>query len=693
MVGVDRDIVRRAVDPGEHRPGHTDGQPGDGGRSPADLRQRAATPRCTAQSPRLYNSQGQARTVNTLPLEQYVADTVPGESPSYWGTLGGTGPQGHKWGFQELEAQAVAVRSYVLADPGGYGGYADTCDLACQTYRGTEYETPLSIAAATDTAGQVMYMPNGTIADTEYSASTGGYTSSAAQTSPFTPVPDAGDAIATNPNHSWSAAVPVSAIEAQWPAIGTLTGLTDVVGDGDLGTGETFSRVNTLTVVGTAGRVHGDRPRVRRRPGAEVGLVQAGLAGHRQRQLRRSRVGPRHRHGPVGGPRLRHRAGRGPGELEPTARSWTTTTAPPPWGTSRARRRRSGPAAAWAATGSPPPTAASSASATPPTTARWAASPSTSRSSGMAATGDGGGYWEDATDGGIFSFGDAHFYGSMGGRPLNQPMVGMAATPDGAGYWEVAADGGIFSFGDAHFYGSMGGRPLNQPIVAMAPTPDGAGYWLVAADGGIFAFGDARFYGSTGSLDLGPAGGGHGPHGRRAGYWLVAADGGVFTFGDATFDGSAAGTPAARGGGPAAGPQRERLPGGEPAGHGLTLRRRPDRGRPDNGAPGVLGHRGGRRRLARLTRRAAGRLRRAVRPGGASSTTRPAGGSGAGGPGAPAARRRRRGRPPRAGAGRPGCCRRPTARPAGCRSRSAPRTGATRSRRAYFSVPRQFLPS
>ena len=48
------------------------------------------------------------------------------------------------------------------------------------------------------------------------------------------------------------------------------------------------------------------------------------------------------------------------------------------------------------------------------------------------------------------------------------------------------------------FYGSMGGHPLNQPVVGMAATPDGKGYWLVAADGGIFAFGDARFYGSTG---------------------------------------------------------------------------------------------------------------------------------------------------------------------------------------------------
>ena len=89
--------------------------------------------------------------------------------------------------------------------------------------------------------------------------------------------------------------------------------------------------------------------------------------------------------------------------------------------------------------------------------------------------------------------------------PLNKPVVGMAATPDGDGYWLVASDGGIFAFGDAGFYGSMGGHPLNQPIVGMAATPDGKGYWLVAADGGIFAFGDAAFYGSTGHHHLNPA--------------------------------------------------------------------------------------------------------------------------------------------------------------------------------------------
>jgi hypothetical protein len=72
-----------------------------------------------------------------------------------------------------------------------------------------------------------------------------------------------------------------------------------------------------------------------------------------------------------------------------------------------------------------------------------------------------------AADGGIFSFGDAAFYGSTGGVHLNQPVAGMAATPSGHGYWLVADDGGIFTFGDAAFYGSTGGVHLNQPIVAL----------------------------------------------------------------------------------------------------------------------------------------------------------------------------------------------------------------------------------
>ena len=107
----------------------------------------------------------------------------------------------------------------------------------------------------------------------------------------------------------------------------------------------------------------------------------------------------------------------------------------------------------------------------------------------------------------------------------------------------MATDGGIFSFGDATFYGSTGDISLNQPIVGMAPTPTGAGYWLVASDGGIFSFGDATFFGSTGGADAEPAHHRHGPHarpGRATGWW--PADGGIFSFGDAAFHGSAAAT-------------------------------------------------------------------------------------------------------------------------------------------------------
>ena len=108
------------------------------------------------------------------------------------------------------------------------------------------------------------------------------------------------------------------------------------------------------------------------------------------------------------------------------------------------------------------------------------------------------GGWVVAADGGVFAFGDAGYYGSMGATHLNKPVVGMAATPSGRGYWLVASDGGIFSFGDARFFGSTGNLRLNRPILAMAATPTGQGYWFVASDGGIFTFGDARFFGSTG---------------------------------------------------------------------------------------------------------------------------------------------------------------------------------------------------
>jgi SpoIID/LytB domain protein len=453
----------------------------------------------------LYNSAGQARTVNTLPLEQYVADTVPGESPSSWAGLGDAGPQGQDWGFQELEAQAVAVRSYVLSNLGGYGGYADTCDLSCQTYAGIQNESPASTAAANDTAGQVMVMPGGQVATTEYSSSTGGYTSSANQESPFTPVPDDGDAISLNPNHHWSTQVSYSTIQALWPQIGTFIGFgTPTTSDPGHPYDFGFGRIDQITLDGSSGNLT--------IPGTE--FYTDLLFDHEGVLSDLFTVTS------IGG-----------GEVNITGQGWGHGIGMGQYGALGYALGEDNGNGNWTYQ---------------QIVGHYYAPATLSTLANVTTVGESGGvagYWIDASDGGVFSFGNAQFFGSMGGKPLNQPMVGMVGTHDAQGYWTVAADGGVFSFGDAQFHGSTGSLRLNKPVVAMAVTPDGGGYWLVASDGGIFAFGDAGFYGSTGSLRLNKPVIGMVPTHDGQGYWLVASDGGIFAFGDAGFFGSLGSAP------------------------------------------------------------------------------------------------------------------------------------------------------
>ena len=47
-------------------------------------------------------------------------------------------------------------------------------------------------------------------------------------------------------------------------------------------------------------------------------------------------------------------------------------------------------------------------------------------------------------------------------------MYTATALQSSSGYWLVASDGGIFSFGDAKFYGSMGAKHLNAPVAGIA---------------------------------------------------------------------------------------------------------------------------------------------------------------------------------------------------------------------------------
>jgi hypothetical protein len=156
----------------------------------------------------------------------------------------------------------------------------------------------------------------------------------------------------------------------------------------------------------------------------------------------------------------------------------------------------------------------------------------------IVATPDQQGYWLVGSDGGVFAFGDAQFFGSLSGVALQAAIVGMARTPDGKGYWLVGSDGGVFAFGDAQYLGSAADQQLNAPVISIAPTNSGHGYWLAAADGGVFAYGDASFMGSMAGHSLDAPVIGIAATDDSGGYWLDGFDGGIFAFGDAPFYGA-----------------------------------------------------------------------------------------------------------------------------------------------------------
>src|SRR4051794_29313997 len=77
-----------------------------------------------------------------------------------------------------------------------------------------------------------------------------------------------------------------------------------------------------------------------------------------------------------------------------------------------------------------------------------------------------GGYWTFGSNAKVSAYGAT---GTGGNNPiaLNAHIVGGAATATAQGYWMVGTDGGVFSYGDAQFYGSTGSIRLNQPVVGM----------------------------------------------------------------------------------------------------------------------------------------------------------------------------------------------------------------------------------
>jgi len=197
------------------------------------------------------------RTVNEVPVEQYLRSVIAKEMSPGWGDDGGGR------GAQALQAQAVAARSYGLAE--NRTAFAKTCDTtACQAYYGAATRTSLGVsfvavehvwtdAAVVATAGVVRRVGTvaGPISYTMFSASSGGWTDAGTTAlTPFPAVYDDGDDTAPNPNYNWSITLTGSAIAAKYPAIGTFTSLTVLTRNG---LGDWGGRVRTVRVTGTSG--------------------------------------------------------------------------------------------------------------------------------------------------------------------------------------------------------------------------------------------------------------------------------------------------------------------------------------------------------------------------------------------------------------------------------------------------------
>ncbi len=117
----------------------------------------------------IYNIAGTLTIVNSLPLEEYLMGVVPAEMPS-------------KWNEEAHKAQAIAARSYALANLNKRGskGYDLKDTPADQAYGGASSETPQTTHAVLSTRGEVLTY-NNKIIPAYYHAASGGRTISAGE--------------------------------------------------------------------------------------------------------------------------------------------------------------------------------------------------------------------------------------------------------------------------------------------------------------------------------------------------------------------------------------------------------------------------------------------------------------------------------------------------------------------------------
>jgi SpoIID/LytB domain protein len=145
---------------------------------------------------RVVKADGKLQLVNVVSLEAYLLGVVPGEMPK-------------DWPLDALEAQAVAARTYAVANIVTGKSYDLYSDARSQLYYGAEVEAPGPTRAVTQTRGQILSY-DGAPAQTFYFSSSGGRTLSALDAFgvdlPYlVSVDDPWDAL--SPNHQWDSQV------------------------------------------------------------------------------------------------------------------------------------------------------------------------------------------------------------------------------------------------------------------------------------------------------------------------------------------------------------------------------------------------------------------------------------------------------------------------------------------------------
>lgn len=117
----------------------------------------------------IINNNGNMTVINDVGIEDYVRGVTPAEMPS-------------SWNMEALKAQAIAVRSYAIANLGKHASQGfDLLDSTMdQVYNGVLAETSTTNQAVEETKGLVLTY-NNKIISTMYSASAGGQTKSALQ--------------------------------------------------------------------------------------------------------------------------------------------------------------------------------------------------------------------------------------------------------------------------------------------------------------------------------------------------------------------------------------------------------------------------------------------------------------------------------------------------------------------------------